>query len=361
MDSVKNAIALLEQLIATPSASKHEEDTASLIEAWFHARHVITKRLGNNVIAEHRAVNPNAPVLLLNSHHDTVTPSDGWNTNPYVPTWEGDVLYGLGSNDAGAALVTMATVFMHLRTMSDLQYHIVFAATAEEETSGTGGMELLTREYFGNAEHGIAVPALAIVGEPTNMQLAIAEKGLIVLDCLAHGVTGHAAREEGVNAIYKALADIEWFRTYTFDRISEALGYVKMTVTQIGAGTQHNVVPDACAFVVDVRTTDAYTNQEVLEIIAANVASAIKPRSIRLQPSSIGISHPIVQKGIAMGLTTYGSPTMSDQSLLPNDVPSFKIGPGNSARSHTPNEYITRTEIANGIAVLTELLERYVA
>lgn len=360
MDTIASAIALLEQLIATPSVSRQEAATATILQEWFHVRNVHTKRLGNNIIVEHRSSNPDAPVLLLNSHHDTIIPRDGWDTNPYVPTWDGDILYGLGSNDAGAALVTMASAFMYVRTMPNLQHHLVFVATAEEEISGTGGMDLLTREYFGNAEHNMPIPSLALVGEPTGMQLAIAERGLIVIDCIATGSTGHAARQEGINAIYKAMADIEWFRTHQYDRISETLGAVQMTVTQIGAGTQHNVVPDACAYVVDVRTTDAYTNQEVLDIITTNVSSTIKPRSLRLQPSSIPTAHRIVQEGIAMGLTTYGSPTMSDQSLLPVGVPSLKIGPGDSARSHTPNEYIKRTEIENGIAVLIELLERYV-
>jgi acetylornithine deacetylase len=291
-------------------------------------------------------------VILLNSHHDTVKPGAGWTHDPFVPVVDNGRLIGLGSNDAGGALVMMLAAFLHFHKRSDLPAALCFAATAEEEVSGQNGMALLSRDVF--SEHPLS---LAIVGEPTGMQMAVAEKGLMVLDCVAHGRTGHAARNEGVNALYAALTDIEWFRTHRFERTSPVLGDVKMTVTQIDAGSQHNVVPDRCHFVVDVRVTDAYTNAEVLEEIQRHTACEVTPRSMRLAPSSIPLNHPLVQAGISMGLTAYGSPTMSDQSLLPDGVPSMKIGPGDSARSHTPDEWLGVQELEDGIATFITLLE----
>lgn len=354
-----NAIGLLEQLIASPSASKSENGTAAILESWFAAKGIATIRIGNNVIAEHRSSVSDAPVLLLNSHHDTVMPGSGWNTNPYQPTWDADVLYGLGSNDAGGALVTMASAFVHLAAIPNLSHHIVFAGTAEEEISGSGGMALLTAEYFGSSSYNMPIPALALVGEPTGMDMAIAEKGLLVLDCTVHGRTGHAARSEGLSAIYEALPAIEWFRTYCYPKTSAMLGSVKQTVTQIMSGAQHNVIPDVCTFVVDVRVTDCYTNQEIVDIVRTHVQCSVVPRSMRLRPSGTPPDHPIVSIGQQLGRRTYGSPTLSDQSLLPDGVPSLKIGPGDSARSHTPNEYITHAEIHHGITTLIDLLERY--
>jgi len=356
---VSEMTGLLKQLIATPSYSRQEDATADLLERWLVHHGVRVQRFGNNIVAEHHSSVEDAPTLLLNSHHDTVRPGEGWTHDPFTPAEEGGRLYGLGSNDAGAPLMTMLAAFMHLRQFKGLNHNLVFAATAEEEVSGTNGMALLAHEFFTGESPCFPKPALALVGEPTQMQMAIAEKGLMVLDCVAHGRTGHAARNEGDNALYAAMRDIEWFRTYHFDKESPMLGPVKMTVTQITAGSQHNVVPDRCSFVVDVRTTDAYTNDEILHVIRENVKSDVTPRSTRLQPSSLSADHPLVTIGRDMGLTTYGSPTLSDQSLLPPGVPSMKIGPGDSARSHTPDEYIELHELRDGIATLITMLERY--
>lgn len=347
-------IELLRQLITTPSFSREEHATADIIEQYLLECNVDVRRIGNNVVASSRAGSymPGALRVLLNSHHDTVRPGEGWTKDPFGAVIEDGRLYGLGSNDAGGALMMMLGTFLHYQSQTNLPVEFVFAATAEEEVSGTGGMDLLTRDYWSSNQID-----LALVGEPTNMELAIAEKGLVVLDCTAHGRTGHAAREEGVNAIAKALQDIEWFTTYQFDQTSEQLGSVKMTVTQIHAGSQHNVVPDRCDFVVDVRVTDAYTNQEVVDIIREHVHSVVAPRSMRLQSSSIPVEHPLVQAGIELGMHTYGSPTMSDQSLLPAGVPSLKIGPGHSSRSHTPDEWIGIDELVRSVPVLTTLLD----
>ena len=286
------------------------------------------------------------PVILLNSHIDTVKPSGGYTRNPFSPDIEGDFLYGLGSNDAGGALVTLLAVFMHFNTLEDLPFNLIYAATAEEEISGTNGLESILID-LGKLD-------LAIVGEPTKMQMAIAEKGLMVLDCTAHGRSGHAAREEGENAIYKAIADIEKLRNYRFEKTSDILGPVKMSVTIVNAGTQHNVVPDSCSFVVDVRTNEHYSNQQACEIISELIGSDVSPRSFRLNSSGIPVDHPIVKRGIGIGLNYYGSPTTSDQAVIP--YPSIKIGPGESARSHTANEYILISEIEEGFRIYIDLL-----
>lgn len=347
-------IELLTKLIATPSFSRDEGATADIIEQVLRNAGADVERFGNNVVAwgvgARQAVPP--PAILLNSHHDTVQPGAGWTHDPFVPVVEDGKIIGLGSNDAGGALVMMLTAFLQFHKRDDLPVRLCFAATAEEEVSGQNGMAMLSRDVF--SKHPLS---LAIVGEPTGMQMAVAEKGLMVLDCVAHGRTGHAARNEGVNALYAALTDIEWFRTHRFERPSTVLGDVKMTVTQIDAGSQHNVVPDKCHFVVDVRVTDAYTNAEILEEIQRHVACEVTPRSMRLAPSSIPLDHPLVQAGISMGLSTYGSPTMSDQSLLPEGVPSMKIGPGDSARSHTPDEWLGIKELEDGTATFITLLE----
>ena len=348
---------LLRVLIATPSHSTQESTTADVLEQWLHARGVDTERYGNNVVARHVG-GDDQPIILLNSHHDTVKPGGGWTSDPYTPTLRDGRLYGLGSNDAGGALVTMLATFVHLRQIPDLQYGIIVAATAEEEISGQHGMALLARDVL---------PPLhvALVGEPTQMQMAIAEKGLMVLDVIVHGVTGHAARDEGTNAIARALPIIDWFHTYQFDRPDSVLGTVKMTVTQINAGSQHNVVPDRCHLVVDVRIPGQYRHEDVLDVIRRHMAINadghvdLQPRSMRLRSSRIDADHPLVCLGHSMGLTSYASPTMSDQALLPIGVPSMKIGPGDSARSHTPDEYITLEELRSGIATLCTLLERY--
>jgi acetylornithine deacetylase len=286
------------------------------------------------------------PTVLLNSHIDTVKPVDGWVRDPFSPMIENGKLFGLGSNDAGASVVSLLQTFFYL-TRKQQSYNLIFSASAEEEVSGQKGLESLLME----------LPKIdfAIVGEPTNMQLAVAEKGLMVLDCTSTGKAGHAARNEGDNAIYKALKDIEWFRTYKFQKQTHLLGPVKMTVTQINAGTQHNVVPDKCNFVVDVRSNEMYSNEEILEEISRNVTCKVQARSTRLSSTASPLEHPIVKRGEEMNLAVYGSPTLSDQALMP--FPSLKIGPGDSARSHSADEYILTTEIGEGIETYIQLLD----
>jgi len=346
----EQAVNLLQQLISIPSFSKEEDRTADLLENFLKEKGVKTHRKLNNIWAWNKHFDPVKPTILLNSHHDTVKPNPGYTRDPFEAKIEDGKLYGLGSNDAGGCLVSLISVFLYFYERENLKYNFCLATTAEEEISGVNGLELIIPE-LGKLDFGI-------VGEPTLMQLAIAEKGLMVLDCVAHGKAGHAAREEGENAIYKALTDIEWFRTYRFPEESEVFGPVKMSVTIINAGSQHNVVPAQCTFTVDVRVTDAYRNEEVLEIIKRHVSCDVKPRSIRLKPSKIDRNHPIVQAGIALGRTTYGSPTTSDQSLL--DIPSLKVGPGDSARSHTADEFVYVDEIGEGIELYVQMLESIV-
>lgn len=347
-------IDLLRKLITTQSFSREEQATADIIQDYLQERGVRVQRIGNNVVAfsPSTAHKPGAMRVLLNSHHDTVRPGQGWTKDPFGAHIEHGRLYGLGSNDAGGALMMMLGAFLHYQSARDLPVEFVFAATAEEEISGTGGMARLTNELWNDFQLDVA-----LVGEPTAMMLATAERGLMVLDCTAHGRTGHAAREEGVNAIYAAVQDIAWFKSYQFEQKSELLGNVKMTVTQVQSGSQHNVVPDQCSFVVDVRVTDAYTNDEVLQTIRQHVTCHVEPRSMRLQPSWIANDHPLVQAGIECGMQTYGSPTMSDQALLPAGLPSVKIGPGHSSRSHTPDEWIDIDELESSIPTLVNLLD----
>lgn len=346
-----DAVALLTDLIRTPSLSGQEGETAGIIERFLNDRGVATGRLGNNVHARNREFDPGKPTILLNSHHDTVPAGASWSRSPFDPVSEDDRLYGLGSNDAGGPLAALIATFLHLRDAESLPFNLVLAATAEEETSGTNGIALLLPE-LGRID-------LGIVGEPTSLRMAVTEKGLMVLHCTAAGRSGHAARDEGENAIYNAMADIEWFRTYRFLPESKTLGPVKMTVTMIEAGTRHNVVPDECRFTVDVRTTDTWSNDAVLEVIRRNVRSDVIPRSLRLNPSAIDPAHPVVRAGRRIGLETYGSPTLSDQALMP--FPTVKLGPGDSGRSHTADEWIGVEEIRQGIAtyvrLLTELAE----
>ena len=342
------SIDLLKRLISTPSFSKEEEQTASLIDDYLQSQGVETHRKLNNVWCYNQFFDKNKPTILLNSHHDTVKPNSAYTRDPFSPDVEDDKLFGLGSNDAGGCLVSLIAVFLHFYNHEGLNYNICLATTSEEEISGKNGLELILPEV-GRLE-------FAIVGEPTLMELAIAERGLLVLDCLVEGKAGHAAREEGDNAIYKALKDIEWFHSYRFAKESPLFGPVKMSVTIIEAGTQHNVIPATCKFTVDVRVTDAYRNEEVLKIIRNNVACKVTPRSVRLKPSSISVDHPLVQAGISMGRKTYGSPTTSDQALL--DIPSLKVGPGDSARSHMADEYIYMDEIKQGVALYVKMLEK---
>lgn len=344
------ALALLKRLIAIQSYSREENQTATEIEAFFQEKQITCQRLKNNIWAKNRYFDPAKPTLLLNSHHDTVKPNKSWTLDPFAPIENDGKLFGLGSNDAGGCLVSLLATFAYFYDRPDMAYNIVMAATAEEEISGRDGLELLLPE--------LPTFSFAIVGEPTEMQLAIAEKGLLVLDCTATGVSGHAARDEGDNAIYKAIKDINWLTTYQFPKVSPTLGPIKLSVTIINAGTQHNVVPDTCTFTIDVRVTEQYTLEEVIETIQANIQSEVKPRSIRLKPSSIPADHPIVQAGLALGRYTYGSPTTSDQAVL--NCPSLKCGPGHSARSHSADEFIYLHEIGEGVNGYIQMLEQIV-
>lgn len=342
----EEAIALLKKLISIESFSKTEDKTADAIQDFFEQRGIKTNRLMNNVWVKNEQYDPSKPTLLLNSHHDTVKPNAQYTLNPFLPDVKNGKLFGLGSNDAGGALVSLLACFLEFYDRKDLHFNLIYAATAEEEISGKNGVELLL-PHLGELSFGI-------VGEPTQMQIAVAEKGLMVIECVAKGVSGHAAREEGRNAIYEAMPDLEWFRSFQFPKTSSTLGPVKMTVSMIRAGLQHNIVPDSCAFTVDVRTTDQYTNAEVLDIIKAHTSSEILPRSLRLNPSAIDPTHPLVRAGVQLGRSLYGSPTTSDQALM--NFPTIKMGPGDSARSHTADEFIFVSEIEEGIKLYVELL-----
>lgn len=344
------SIDLLSQLIATPSFSKEEDQTADIIEKYLHQKGIKTHRELNNIWAFNKHFDVDKPTVLLNSHHDTVRPNSDYTKYPFTPELLDGKLYGLGSNDAGGCLVSLIATFCYFYEQIDLKYNLCLATTAEEEISGQDGLERILPR--------LGTLDFAIVGEPTQMQLAIAERGLMVLDCRAHGKSGHAAREEGDNAIIKAMSDIAWFTSYQFEKTSTIFGSIKMSVTMIQAGSQHNVVPSVCDFVVDVRVTEVYTNEELLELITACVQSEVKVRSTRLKPSSIDPCHPIVLAGKALGKSTYGSPTTSDQALL--DIPSLKLGPGDSARSHTADEFIYISEIENGIADYIKMLQQIV-
>lgn len=347
---IEAATTLLKQLIATPSYSREEDKTALLLEQFLTDQSITFERKKNNIWAFNRHFDPAKPTLLLNSHHDTVKPNASWTLDPFEPLVQDGKLFGLGSNDAGGCLVSLLATFCWFYDRPDMRYNIVMAATAEEEISGREGLELIVDD--------LPPISFAIVGEPTEMQLAVAEKGLLVIDCTAHGRSGHAARNEGENAIYKAIQDINWLTSYQFPKVSPTLGPIKMSVTMINAGTQHNVVPDACTFTVDIRATEQYTLEELIDTVKANISSEVKPRSIRLKPSSIPVDHPIVLAGLALGRTTYGSPTTSDQALL--DCPSLKCGPGHSGRSHTANEFIFLHEIEEGVRGYVAMIEKVV-
>ncbi|OUJ75979.1 M20 family metallo-hydrolase [Hymenobacter crusticola] len=342
----EEAIQLLVQLIKTQSFSREEDQTATLIYNFLQSHQANVFRDANNVWAVSKNWVEGRPTILLNSHHDTVKPGASWTYDPFGATLEDDKLTGLGSNDAGASAVSLLATFLYFEQYPQA-FNLICAITAEEEVSGANGIRRLLP----------LLPKidLGIVGEPTQMDLAIAEKGLVVLDCVAHGKTGHAARNEGENALYKAVADIQWIQQYQFPEVSPMLGPVKMTVTQIQAGTQHNVVPDRCQFVVDVRTNEFYSNEEVVQLVRENVQSDVTPRSTHLNSSRIALEHPFVQKGIQLGKNTFGSATLSDQSMM--SFPTVKIGPGDSARSHTPDEYIYLSEIRSGINDYIKLLD----
>ena len=346
----QEATELLKTLIATPSFSREEDKTAKHLEDFLQKKGIPFHRKKNNVWALNRHFDAAKPTLLLNSHHDTVKPNKSWTLDPFAPLVRDGRLYGLGSNDAGGCLVSLIATFCYFYERNNMAYNIALVASAEEEVSGKEGLE-------------IAVPDLppiefAIVGEPTEMHLAVAEKGLLVLDCTAKGKSGHAARDEGENALYKAVKDIEWITGHRFPKVSPTLGPIKMSVTMINAGTQHNVVPDICTFTVDVRVTEQYTLEEILEVVEQNIQSEVDARSVRLRPSSIPTDHAIVQAGLRLGRNTYGSPTTSDQALL--DCPSLKMGPGHSERSHTADEFIYLHEIEEGIAQYVRMLEEVV-
>jgi len=344
---MQDYIRLLQQLIATPSFSREETGTAAILEHFFLQQNIPTARKDNNIRVKNLYFDVNKPTLLLNSHHDTVKPVAGWTRDPFEPTIENSKLYGLGSNDAGGALVSLIAAFLHFYNHENLPFNLILAATAEEEISGANGIESILPE-LGDIWAGI-------VGEPTQMRLAIAEKGLLVVDAEARGTAGHAARDEGDNAIYKALQDIQWIQNYQFEKCSDLLGAVKMTVTQIQAGTQHNVIPDSCKFVIDIRSNEYYTNEMIFETLQQYLQSNVKARSFRLNSSNIELKHPLVQAGLALGLVYFGSPTLSDQALMP--FPTVKIGPGDSARSHTAEEFIRINEIEDGIVKYKRLIE----
>lgn len=337
---------LLKQLIAIPSVSREEQQAADFLERYIESEGYTASRKGNNVWTIGPGFDTARPTLLLNSHIDTVKPVAGWTRDPFCPTTAGDRLYGLGSNDAGASLVTLLHTFFYLAQRPQA-YNLIFAASAEEEVSGENGMRSLIGE----------LPKIdfAIVGEPTGMQLAVAEKGLMVIDCQVRGKAGHAARNEGDNALYKALPCIEWFRTYEFARRSELLGAVKMSVTMIHAGTQHNVVPDLCTFTVDIRSNELYSNEALLAEIKEHAGCEVTPRSTRLNSTQTPLQHPLVQRARTLGIPLFGSPTLSDQSLMP--FPSAKIGPGDSSRSHTADEYIRPEELEQALDLYKQLLD----
>ena len=338
---------MLEKLIAIPSLSRDEEKAADCLQKYIEEQGMVTGRKGNNVWCFSPMFDLAKPTLLLNSHIDTVKPVSGWRKKPFVPTLEkNSKLYGLGSNDAGGSLVSLLQVFLQLCRTSQA-YNLIYLASCEEEVSGKDGIESVLPQ----------LPPIhfAIVGEPTEMQPAIAEKGLMVLDVTAIGKSGHAARNEGDNAIYKALEDIAWFRDFRFPKESLLLGPVKMSVTVLNAGTQHNVIPDRCTFVVDVRSNECYTNQELFTVIQQHTTCQVEARSFRLGSSHVPLNHPIVQRAVSLGRIPFGSPTLSDQALMP--FPSMKMGPGKSSRSHTADEFIFLHEIEEAIELYLKLLD----
>lgn len=348
MMTKSDAIELLKKMISIPSFSREEGGVADLMEETLKKYGYTAFRKGNNVWAKSLHWDGKKPVILMDAHIDTVKPNGNWETDPFTPVVKEGKLYGLGSNDTGGSVVSMLTAFLTL-SAKEQPYNLIWLASAEEENTGKGGIQSVIEE-LGRVD-------LALVGEPTGMQAAVAEKGLMVIDCVAKGKSGHAARNEGINAIYQALPDIEWFRTFQFPEESSLLGKVKMTVTGINAGTLHNVVPAECKFMVDIRINEHYSNQDVFDTIRQHVQAEVTPRSFSLNSSSIAEDHPVVVRCKALGLTTYGSPTTSNQAVIP--FTSLKIGPGDSARSHTANEYIGLQEIEEGIDIFINLLDGF--
>lgn len=353
MNGTERHIQLLRRLIATPSFSKEEEASADLWEKWLRDQGVENvERLHNNVFAVSSHFDAEKPILMLNSHHDTVRPSASYTRDPFAPDIEGDVLYGLGSNDAGGAGVALAEAFLTLKDEEDLPVNLILAITAAEENMGELGM----RAFLPYLKSRLLTPDMVLVGEPTGMQPAIAERGLLVFDCETEGKSGHAARNEGINALYRAIEDIELLRNFKTENESQMLGPIKVNVTMIECGTQHNVVPDKCKFVADVRTTDAYSNEETVELLRKCVKwSCLTPRSTRVHASVIDMGHPLVKAAIALGKTPFVSQTTSDMALMPG-IPSLKMGPGDSSRSHTADEYIKLSEISDGIETYIKLI-----
>lgn len=340
-----DTIDLLKNMIRIPSFSRDEGAVADFLERWMLTEGFAVRRLGNNLWIESGPAD-GRPTILLNAHIDTVKPASGYTRDPFTPEIEDGCLYGLGSNDDGGSLIALLETYSRL-IQKEQPYRLIFSATSEEEVSGKGGLDLILPE-LGRIDFGV-------MGEPTGMRMAVAERGLMVLDCTAYGKSGHAARNEGVNAIYKAIEDIQWFKSHSFDRVSDFLGAVKMSVTQINAGTQHNVVPDRCTFVVDVRPNGMYTNPELLEMIKSSVSCEVKERSTRIGSSHLPMDHPAVVRGLSLGLEPFGSPTTSNQALC--HFPTLKIGPGDSARSHSADEYIRLDEIGDGIETYVALLD----
>ncbi|AFL85212.1 acetylornithine deacetylase/succinyldiaminopimelate desuccinylase-like deacylase [Belliella baltica DSM 15883] len=343
------AIALLEKLIATPSLSKLEAETAKILEEYLDQHKIAYQRVGNNIIAKSKHFDSSKPSILLNSHHDTVKPNEGYTKNPFEAIKEDEKIFGLGSNDAGGCLVSLIETFLHFYSQ-EMPYNLILIASAEEEISGKNGIESLL--------HLLSNVEVAIVGEPTKMQVAVAEKGLMVIDAVVRGKAGHAAREEGENAIYKALEDLNIVKSFEFKRKSEFLGKTKVTATIINSGTQHNVIPDICTYTLDVRVTDSYTLEEAFKELQNHLQAELKPRSLRLNSSKIPSDHKIHKVIKQLNLVQYGSPTLSDQALIP--YPSIKIGPGDSARSHTADEYIFISEIHKGIEGYINVLNSYI-
>lgn len=347
----QDSISLLKELISIPSFSREESATGDCLERFLQSKQIPANRFLNNVWANNLHFDASKPTLLLNSHHDTVKPNKAYTLDPFTPTEQGNQLFGLGSNDAGGSLVSLLAVFLYYYNRKDLAYNIVYAATAEEEISGKNGIEILLP--------ALPVISCGIVGEPTQMQMAVAERGLLVLDAVAIGKPGHAARNEGENALYKAVKDIQWIENYHFDKVSDLLGPVKMTVTVIETENKaHNVVPSSCNFVIDVRVNECYRFEEVIDMIQSHLQSTIQPRSLRMKSSAISIDHPLVVSGKNLGRNCYGSPTTSDKALMP--FQTLKMGPGDSARSHSADEFIYLHEIREGIEIYIALLDQFI-
>ncbi len=343
------AVGLLKDLVATASFSREEDGTAEILGAFFARHEVPFKRVGNNIYATNKYFDTAKPSLLLNSHHDTVKPNKGYTLDPFAAVEKEGKLFGLGSNDAGGCLVSLIATFLHFYNEANTKYNIVFAASAEEEISGINGIELVL-PHLGNIDFGI-------VGEPTQLEMAVAERGLMVIDCVAPGRAGHAARKEGENALYNAMDDISWIRNYQFKKISPLLGESRLTVTVIETeNKQHNVVPAQCKFVIDVRVNELYTFEEILDELKTNLKSQFSPRTTRMKSTSIALDHPLVKAGINLGKGYYGSPTTSDKALMP--FPTLKMGPGDSARSHTADEFIYLEEIKDGIETYIKMVEK---